>query len=1381
MDTPEISIDDLSLSFEVGESVVEEFAQSHTPTDILRELVQNEYDARGTEISVHFGNDKLVITGNGNPIDAAGWKRLRVMLGTGLIPGSNVYVTPKKSSIGSKNFGLRSLFTISDAIWVTSGGKWSVLHCRKGALPSPREAQDSPQRGVRIEVPYRQDKDGALEPFTPEKRREWIREISGSLAETLIKLSHPGQSQSLHRVVLKADGMPEVAWTQRAKEIPTPAKGIQLIERRAVRETAGQRKSIVELEYRARVRIPEAYRGKDFPTYFKSGNNVWVGVSLRLDRGRPDTSSMGLVYYPLSAPLARTGNRVSLNAPFDLDNNRANIVSPLSNSWNEWLIRQLVELTIRLLPADWYERFGAGAYLALEPSQRESTNHLIEAYTNAIANHLRNEEAWASRERSRGKVIFVAANELALPDKPDFDGFLGLSRCLDVKLAMNKRVVDLSSECGAQRFGPDSLVRLRCAGEDATGTRTHPKDHGQGAWYFTDYDWQIRQHPMQMSFAQALDKVRLTADHKADLLNSVTTLAADSSLHALSEPLHVVPSDVWEACPVPLSQRLHPDLAGFKALARLAKKFDLTDWIRSTARRTRNNEVSDEERHALMNVILSRQGRFDAGTLRILLGSPILLDHHGQWVEPRKITVRRAKGAKALAPVLSFAAPSYAKDAELARRLSFRTAVDGNDLVNLAEWVSVHPDAPNQFEDALLEFRRAVRPAQWRRLGEIECLRSSNGSLATPQNLYIRTSEVLEVLGNHASYVEGSNRALYEQMGCKTLPLSSDIADAIEQNRSSSNPTPDALYTALVVALRRERCSVKTYADEAIIWTGKGYASPSDTLVTLDPGLFGDAVAIVRQRSGKATEALRALGCRMRPIQEDWVQLIASISQSTGTNGTVLESDRRRLLRAYTELPNGIPDDSRLTRRSFVLGRDSHLHEPSRIFIDDYPQLAELFAPSVPFVEDSNQAALRFYASCGVRRLSEIAILLQSKIGNAIDAPNRIGVTKTKRQLNSASFRSSLLALAKREMADRHEPTTTGLKANRLPRIETLTFVDSISREYRLGSTRARIPINYYWAGVSHLVVATQSRTAFRDAVSYALAEAVSDSPRTAQMLASAIYRLLECDSSEEIAEFLANRGIPWQRDVESEVWGEETDSEGLGEHPRIDDESIAEHIRASLQRASLSKQTNQSGTSTPTPPNQPNTAESKPQSRVLPPIGDVVATEIPSSGTPIAIPVGGSGGGGVGGGWTPPDPEWDHRLGERGEEIVYLQEVKRLREAGYESPEALVCWVARDNPTADHDIRSVAEDGDTLWIEVKSTSGSDGNFDWPESEVAKAMAEPEHYVLCRVYRVNSTNPLVKRFPNPLSMIELGRMRLGLGSVRAQVEPAGNQDTDASQ
>ena len=69
MTTFGISIEDLPLRFDVGNSVVEQLAQCHTPTDILRELVQNEYDAGGHELGVNFEGEWLIIVGNGSPIE----------------------------------------------------------------------------------------------------------------------------------------------------------------------------------------------------------------------------------------------------------------------------------------------------------------------------------------------------------------------------------------------------------------------------------------------------------------------------------------------------------------------------------------------------------------------------------------------------------------------------------------------------------------------------------------------------------------------------------------------------------------------------------------------------------------------------------------------------------------------------------------------------------------------------------------------------------------------------------------------------------------------------------------------------------------------------------------------------------------------------------------------------------------------------------------------------------------------------------------------------------------------------------------------------------------------------------------------------------------
>ena len=144
-----VSMEDLPYQFHLAESVVPQFALSNTPTAILRELVQNEYDAEGYELGVTFESDQMVITGNGNPIDDAGWKRLQVIPGTGWVPNLDTYIEPKKSSLGSKNFGLRALFAVGDQIKVYSDGKWSSLHWQRRTVYPPMEARDSPGLGCR--------------------------------------------------------------------------------------------------------------------------------------------------------------------------------------------------------------------------------------------------------------------------------------------------------------------------------------------------------------------------------------------------------------------------------------------------------------------------------------------------------------------------------------------------------------------------------------------------------------------------------------------------------------------------------------------------------------------------------------------------------------------------------------------------------------------------------------------------------------------------------------------------------------------------------------------------------------------------------------------------------------------------------------------------------------------------------------------------------------------------------------------------------------------------------------------------------------------------------------------------------------------------------
>src|SRR3954453_11887741 len=86
---PAVDLPDDAFAYHIGTSVLTEFALGHTPADVLRELVQNEYDATGTTMHVEFDDDALTVTGNGKVIDATGWRRLSVMLGTGAVAGSS--------------------------------------------------------------------------------------------------------------------------------------------------------------------------------------------------------------------------------------------------------------------------------------------------------------------------------------------------------------------------------------------------------------------------------------------------------------------------------------------------------------------------------------------------------------------------------------------------------------------------------------------------------------------------------------------------------------------------------------------------------------------------------------------------------------------------------------------------------------------------------------------------------------------------------------------------------------------------------------------------------------------------------------------------------------------------------------------------------------------------------------------------------------------------------------------------------------------------------------------------------------------------------------------------------------------------------------------
>ncbi|MBB2923758.1 DUF3883 domain-containing protein [Cellulomonas cellasea] len=148
----------------------------------------------------------------------------------------------------------------------------------------------------------------------------------------------------------------------------------------------------------------------------------------------------------------------------------------------------------------------------------------------------------------------------------------------------------------------------------------------------------------------------------------------------------------------------------------------------------------------------------------------------------------------------------------------------------------------------------------------------------------------------------------------------------------------------------------------------------------------------------------------------------------------------------------------------------------------------------------------------------------------------------------------------------------------------------------------------------------------------------------------------------------------------------------------------------------------------------------------------------------------GGPGGGGYGGAWTP-EPmvsDLDKRaLGRRGELAALAAERRHV--ATFRSDAGHVVVHRSDlDQYAPHDIESVDEHGVSVFIEVKSTTGTDpcAPFDISQAELTQAIRYGSKYRVYRVTSVRSSTPTVTRYLNPISHVLEGNATLDLSKAR---------------
>ncbi len=1366
----------LDFKYRVGNSVLTEFVKSHDAAAVFKELVQNEYDAGGSKLEVTFGKTVLTIRGNGTPIDKKGWNRLSLVLGTGLVGEEDEEVEAKKNGIGSKNFGMRSLFLFGDSIFIQSGGRRSVIDYLRGAVASPlADPETAKSKGVTISVPFREQATSELKAFTKDDEVEVMNLLARSIPQTLIKLGEVKSRKNLREVIVTSERLSRVlSWKQATKQLPKAPKGYRLMIRKGTMSDTDseKKKRVEELEWQRLVEIPPHYSRSNFPGYFcERGNRLKIGLSVSTKNGRLNQKfEGGIIYYPLGVTNAYTGNQLSINAPFEMDADRSQIIDPSISDLNGWIIDVASEMTIELLSKDWFDRFGPGAYSAVDMPGRST----VPKYSDLVEQSLKMNECWPSRKYlGKSKSLsFKKASDLNVAEGAHLDGFLDDEELLHNSLSKNSRIREVALQYGVQRFTLNSLVRLRCAGEDSSVLNTKAHD-GERSYYFTDFPNGWNDVVRQVNCVDALNasSKHLSNSSREDLKTAPTTLNAALSLSP-SLDLYRVPLEIAAICPVAPSQRLHPEIAHSKILGHPWTNKALAKWIQEICQRAIDGETTDPELQAIYKYVLSVDGRLPQNAKRAVMNAPVIRDSKNNWVCPKEITLRNAKGARSFGPALFFPHNDYSKNAVLLRTLHVKHKITSEDIIRFAYLASQGPELSRKFEDALKRNVNLITRKVVTELQDISFLICTDGELRSPSDVYLNNPDLLACVGPDANYPEGSSRGLYKKLGCRSEPRLKDILVYLNELISLvQRPDMERMYPALVESLKRERGAqnLDCFKDQKILWVSDRFSKPVDTLTGAVPNkMFPLALPCTGAISSKVSESFIKLGAHSRPTEYHWSKLLVWIGGKYFEHPKPLDQKLRKVVRQTylnfmdkPELPAGL---------YWLLDDKGHLNSKVKIrqktfLIDDDFNMSKQIrslTSSVCFADTEVSRTIHFYHRLNVQRLSQARRLVEVIIGEACKDPHWFHSDLYLERLTRDSFSEALELLVDQDLKQ------NSALSNRIPKfkrqlslIKEIKFVEHINVHYKVGSLNVHVPTRANWQDEIIFITPVKSRNDLYASLASCMSEKFTNNMDYQRRLADSLYRLIDSNNMRDIKRYLEMQGIDWNFTHDDE---DDEDINGLVEMALVENivSTNGHGNDVIVANASQSDGVDEFDTD----------SKEDEASDPLPSIDEVDPKLLnPTSG------------------WAPPsrskssskkrsgnfsrtgrqNSERDNEIGDRGEEIVYRLEIERVRILGI--PEDKVIWVSKDNPTADHDICSIDDDGKTLFIEVKSTSGDGGQFYWSKAEFNKALRDRKRYILYRVYNAGSKNPTIRPFRDPVALLRKGAIRLDFESLRAEIEP----------
>ena len=445
--------------------------------DLIVELIQNDLDQDATRTVISFEQDRLVCEGNGRPVEADGWKRLRKLTGAG------DSVPEKRNKFGVKNHGLKTAFTISDKIRLMSAGKAVVqsLYAKgrnkppyPGASPLPVDDPRAPANGCRVIVHYR---DTDFEPSQGEAFKQ--KAVGAEDIEALFRSACAGVPEQFagivspeitprYEIVLRHWRLGEACFLFSCGKPRKIAKRIEIFQRRcAVGGTASPLPEPLKERAARRLAPLQGRMKKRTADFFRRGNRVYVEASWPIDkRGRPKVGTGRFRYpigYPPNSREACTGHSAYFNASFVSDNRRR---YPIRNeSTFDELCAECKSLLVDVLACHTIPQWGADGLLPLVPNPH--VNNEDEAVRPLLAQ--------LAKRGALPVLNWRDATELALKGKKQANKVVAqrLARRLGSKEAKRYRFVVPATTWERSTVHP-TLSLLCSRSEKQLDSRAHP-------------------------------------------------------------------------------------------------------------------------------------------------------------------------------------------------------------------------------------------------------------------------------------------------------------------------------------------------------------------------------------------------------------------------------------------------------------------------------------------------------------------------------------------------------------------------------------------------------------------------------------------------------------------------------------------------------------------------------------------------------------------------------------------------------------------------------------------------------------------------------------------------------------------------------------------